>query len=490
MGMPVSRFSTFYKNGMYHSALNKFKLKVFVLHDPNDRKALSNLRNDFYQLSEETGKELLFVTFFSPVGFREVDSFVCSNETLLCDRSFTEDQMYALRQQLALEHIPFPMMLVTENVDSDDVIVTQLNGTDISNALRILSMRCKEQIPFSKENLETDVRDALCGQLPYEPNIFKKHLDLPLADIMTSYFARELVSKCAGNPILKNSLKEWSEYNEEHLKREMSAERQKEEPDSGRYDRLLIKHIEDKSIKKKILSIRTRGWEDIQGEMLLQEGPRMGFCCRPSGMHALTLQKHVSSYEIEDAYPFSIDESLMKGCERESLRSYRSAKQIFPKNGIDEDFEYTGVALYLNKVIEIELNSSIVQEMRECLGIEMPEYYCKYKEAKQSYKIESQDGKVYDLNAHIDNEWKRLELGPFLGAYSQMGRMKDESEFQMLKYEFKKILYRFYNRRNGPAHYLSMEKEDFIEQCEDFKKLVEFLPELIRRKEGVKSVKN
>lgn len=442
MGMPVSRFSTFYKNGMHHDELNNFNLKVIVLHNPDDANTLRMLKDNFNELSLQTGNKLLFVTFFSPANRGGNNPYSFSKEQMSCDVDFSSDQMYQLCQILALEHVPLPMLLLTDDVDSDKILAIQLNGNDIPEVLLKLSKQNQDIV--SNIDLTKSVLSA------FNPNIFAKNLDLPLSDILTSFFASEAVSECGYNSLLQNSLYKWSEENERNLKEKIKSEKKKEHPDKERYDRFLIKQIEDHAIRELIDRGRTYG----------------------------------SRSRYRDTR-IDIDVYLLDGIEKESTYAYNTAKRLISWMSDSYDNDYSGIALYLSKIIEIELNTSIVQEMRELLGIEMPEYYCKYKDGTQSYVITG-NNKEYNLNACKDGVWKRLELGTFLGAYSQMVKMQETFTFTPLEFEFKEVLYNFYSRRNDFVHYDVMRYGEFQEQCNDFKTLMQFLPELMKRKRAAK----
>ncbi len=464
---------------MHHSELDKFNLKAIVLHDPEDAKTFRMLKNDFYQLSYDTGDKFLFVTFFSLDNRRKPHSYRFSREQVAFDSDFPAEQIYLLRQQLDLDHIPLPIILLTADVDSDKIQVIQLRGDDIPHALLELSRR----VP-SIENDIDNTQFLLSRGFAYTPNIFTKQLDLPLADILTSFFAKEVIKESDHNPLLKDSLGKWSEADERKLKNELEAERKKDAPNPERYDRILLKLNEDRTTWNHLKAGCRCEMMCCNDEVQSQE-PSYGrmsthfLQCRTN-----ELRSNHSRNPLED-----IDDNLLDNIENESLTAFRTARRFLSAMSEQSDDDYAGIALYLSKIIEIELNTSIVQEMRKQLGIEMPAYYCKYKDCNQPFVIRDDErGKEFNLNARKDGVWKRLELGTFHGAYSQMIRMNTAySTFEPLAYEFKEALYRFYNRRNGPTHYEVMNYEEFKEQCDDFNFLLRFFPELMRRKTAVKA---
>ena len=60
--------------------------------------------------------------------------------------------------------------------------------------------------------------------------------------------------------------------------------------------------------------------------------------------------------------------------------------------------DYSALGLFLSKIIENEINHSLVQMIRKCHGIEMPDYYCKVKNNLGSLIVKSGNRDI-DLNA-------------------------------------------------------------------------------------------
>ena len=133
----------------------------------------------------------------------------------------------------------------------------------------------------------------------------------------------------------------------------------------------------------------------------------------------------------EAADRFFININRIKGCEPEtssSLISYNILTHYFAKlnsdvNQEDYSYDYSTLSLYLIKVFENELASSIVQQMRQALNIPMPDFYLEpYLKGEPLKFIVKTEERVVDLNM-IDKTsrcWIAPTLGDMQAAYKSM----------------------------------------------------------------------
>ena len=123
------------------------------------------------------------------------------------------------------------------------------------------------------------------------------------------------------------------------------------------------------------------------------------------------------NYKINpDLMPVDLEEEC-----RKFIRDYNFVLNAKLKNPDCEDEDYSALGLYLSKVVESEINHSLVQMIRKCHGIEMPDYYCKVKESINSLMVRS-GKKDIDLNATNPKNGKlcRLSLGEACFLWHQM----------------------------------------------------------------------
>lgn len=142
------------------------------------------------------------------------------------------------------------------------------------------------------------------------------------------------------------------------------------------------------------------------------------------------------------------------------LKTYKNFGNINNSLGIVLDPSLLNSSLL--KGVENELNLSVVQAMRERLGIPMPEYYAKYCPDGDAVIVRSQNRHRIDLNREKTNRNRRgnlesVSIGDVRGAYIDMVRDGQIDCFED-NYEFCDILYQFSQQRNNHAgvdyHYL------------------------------------
>ena len=84
--------------------------------------------------------------------------------------------------------------------------------------------------------------------------------------------------------------------------------------------------------------------------------------------------------------PFVIDNQLIIGCDQNSriyCESFNTLCQALPDDAIEissekmSELDLSALCIYMGKYVEQEINSSVVQLMRKCCGVSMPDYYCK-----------------------------------------------------------------------------------------------------------------
>lgn len=76
-------------------------------------------------------------------------------------------------------------------------------------------------------------------------------------------------------------------------------------------------------------------------------------------------------------------------------------------------YDFAPLINSLSRILELEINSSIVQDIRQMRGIEMPAYYKKYKPDHHDLKI-TIGTKEIDLNCENDGKLKPMMIGESL----------------------------------------------------------------------------
>lgn len=192
-----------------------------------------------------------------------------------------------------------------------------------------------------------------------------------------------------------------------------------------------------------------------------------------------------------------IDEKLTEGCDRLSRvygNMFNALQEIMQDEGKLKELnpiDYSAIGLYIGKFVEQEINSSVVQLMRQFCGIEMPDYYCKIC---HDYRINAdvKNGKrTIRLNEQKDPKHASLLKSIPLGdAYYALKQLKEEDPDGFFKdypwlndLIFLEAWRRLFMFRNDVAHIgtvidVQMLKENF----EFFQRFLRYMPDLLELK--------
>lgn len=188
-----------------------------------------------------------------------------------------------------------------------------------------------------------------------------------------------------------------------------------------------------------------------------------------------------------------IDEKLTEGCDRLSRvygNMFNALQEIMQDEGKLKELnpiDYSAIGLYIGKFVEQEINSSVVQLMRQFCGIDMPDYYCKMC---HDYRINADviNGKrTVRLNEQKDPKHASLLKSIPLGdAYYALIQLKKEDPDFFKDYlwlndkVFLEAWRRLFMFRNDVAHIgtvidVQMLKENF----EFFQRFLRFMPDIL-----------
>lgn len=192
-----------------------------------------------------------------------------------------------------------------------------------------------------------------------------------------------------------------------------------------------------------------------------------------------------------------IEERLTEGCDRLS-RVYGNMFNVLQEIMQDKEklkelspLDYSAIGLYIGKFVEQEINSSVVQLMRQFCGIDMPDYYCK---VCREYGI---DADVRDRNKNIRlneqnglNNTSELKTIPLGDAFHALERLKEEdsddffNDYPWLNdnvfLEAWRRLFRFRNRVAHIGELIDLEtlEENFV----FFQRFIKFMPDILELK--------
>lgn len=192
-----------------------------------------------------------------------------------------------------------------------------------------------------------------------------------------------------------------------------------------------------------------------------------------------------------------IEERLTEGCDRlsrvygnmfnalqEMMHNKEKLKELSP-------LDYSAIGLYIGKFVEQEINSSVVQLMRQFCGIDMPDYYCK---VCREYGIDADvknGNKIIRLNEQKDfNNPKLLKTIPLGDTYHALKRLKEEdpngffNDYPWLNdIVFLEAWRRLFAFRNKVAHIGELiDLETLEENFVFFQRFLKYMPQILELK--------
>lgn len=137
----------------------------------------------------------------------------------------------------------------------------------------------------------------------------------------------------------------------------------------------------------------------------------------------------------------------------------------YEKRATEVQWDFSSLICSLSKVLEIELNNSIIQWIRNKEGIEMPRYYNLVKpgfECKISDKI--------DLNAPVKGNERVCQTQTIgnIEVLMKIYREKMPKTLAQIAYELGRILYQIRDSRNLSSHTSVMTEKEFLDFYANF----------------------
>ena len=197
-----------------------------------------------------------------------------------------------------------------------------------------------------------------------------------------------------------------------------------------------------------------------------------------------------------------LKKELVKGCDSAS-RVYKSMFDVFLEVMQDSEklrnlspIDFSALGMYIGKFVEQEINSSVVQIMREFIGVEMPRYYCKkcpgyVKSVQTQYKNISLNSPNKD-----SEDYYALQTIPLGEAYVALDILKAEDNIRFFKKypwlydnDFLDAWWKLSKFRNKMAHIGEIIDADTLEDnFEYFLTFLEYLPYMIEAKKQLAPV--
>lgn len=444
--------------------MKSFVLSGVVVHDTHDHNLIERMEKNFVKWAEMTGKHFLFITFIHPsTDWKNSshchDGYWIDMDNLLTDSSFSKEDeertMPLLRDFMDLPHSGSYLML-TDNICSNSFYKVPICAETIEEQFVLITKYCDEEFDGVNHS-PADFQKLINALNAGEFSIMNSVLDV-LIDFTS---------------VTSNLVDNGEEMKLEQLKQA------------------------DKVIDKLRNKLRNYQGDDFEDRLFnLFECMEIVFTKLFSRNHSVlnpafrnAKAKHIKSEKYMDKYSVKLYET------------YSLLSSITEKTA--EDLDYSGLTIYLGKIVENELHLSVGQMIRWAMGIEMPTYYNKYCRLKKRVIVNSGDKKV-DLNqaqspSGSESCQKSIPMGTLLYVYENMYYYPEEiypepdtDKMQELDSKLLSFLKNFCSSYRNPAGHLdSNSKHTYEGAKQDFDIFINnYLIQLYKIKQFVRECDN
>ena len=374
--------------------MKQFVLSGVVVHDTNDHALIECIERNFVKWAEMTGDHFLFITFVHPsTDWKQSkhchDAYWFDTDKLLTDETFSkEDEVRTI--PLLREFMDLPQsgsyLVLTDNLASNNFHKIPISAETIEGKFQIITSYCEEEY-HGVEHSPSDFEKLLKALNASEFSAIESLIDV-LIDFtaVTSYLL---------NNGLNLQIEQCEKAHEviEKLRNKMRSY------DGNDFEDRLFNLFE---------------FTEIAFTRLHQDNP----------MHHMPLFRnrdltHFQSQDCLDAYSAKLYET------------YNRLSSIMGHQA--EDIDYSGLTIYLGKIVENELHLSVGQMLRWALDIEMPRYYNKFCYSKRGMAKVQLGTQIVNLNEaisayEIESRQKSIPMGTLLRVYKNMYYNIDQME--------------------------------------------------------------
>lgn len=393
MGMAMNRFDMFcqLRDDMKMSGkFNQFVLSAVIVHDNSDTKLVSEIKANFINWAELTGERFLFVTFVPPSGaWRKSkycsDTYWVNKSTLMADHHLSRRDEEATNSLLR-DFMGLPSrgsyIVLADKLDSVNLCSIPTSAASIAGQLEMVTRYCngkEERLPSHFNRLLQDLNGV---KQKTRKSFIDSLIDYTSLISPLNAFGRHFgKNRQRGNAarVLNSRLSE--------------LERLDEEAYFEGYSQLSA--VAEVAIKN---SSRNSDW--LRGPGALEYINNDGF-------------------------------RLLSDYSQTLYKTYRFLERILTEHQeliLPFNLDYSFLTVNLGKIIEYELNLSILQMLRFVMGIEMPSYYNRFSLRNGDIEIPAGNTTV-KINCPLDawgaeasdlSPLKGIPIGNLMYAYEDM----------------------------------------------------------------------
>ena len=467
MGLPLSRFEMMAglcsREAYIVDTFSRFKVICLILHDPYDERFKNKIRRCFNLLYHETGKDMLFITMVDIPDIERRVLFAKSSDdriklNLASEREIDDRLMLNCFIRSAAPDTQLPAIVVTTDLLSDEYAVLDTSEAGFENQLIEIGHFCSRSIdrfPVSDPRFF----DLLQYIGPCQLVQGSRSLSEQFADVLA----------LKRNTYRRYS-KQWADKRLDELRIEMEKSPGDREACIAYYN---YKIGVDKAKRAEMSNL-----EDA-GDIIFNQGlPDMYEHGDPS-KRPIREGEGVSFYRQYKINTDSIDG--FENCEALSkcdIEQFNSQLRFFikGKNPALDTIMYTDrarqcirsfmpLSIFLSVFLEREINLSLVQMMRQGFGIEMPEYFCRFKRDCKAV-VRGKKGFEVGLNkCKYPDKWVPLMFGEAYYAYKTLcdpNGEKEQPHFEPIGDNFLSLWNNLLDVRNSAGH-AQYEPEDIVD---------------------------
>ena len=401
-----------------------YKMVCIVLPDPYDDSFRRRMKASFLALHEQTGQDMLFITFVNPPkewrdSRRSQDFLSVEKQNLFTEEGSDDKQLISSFIRSTAPNTQLPVIIVTDDLMSDKYAILESSISRFEQQLVEIGLFCTNSD----------------GRTPVTDGHFLEVLDTLGRYQIIRDEARPLAARLADvfaiQPHNYESFsKSWADARLKELEDEMKV---------GGQDAAVAYYNYQTSIQKAQDTIRRNSAPKPAPDQQGSRPPRGGDDIR------LLITDERAEISIEYAPTFykqyKIEEHSIKGfrlCEplsKDNIEQFNNQLQflqfsIHKRRPSEDDLMYLDsehsrvrsfmpLACFLNDFMDREINLSLVQQMRQLYGIEMPEYFARFKHGcRVSVQTPNQEVK---LNAVTwPDKWVPVMFGQAMYAYEEV----------------------------------------------------------------------
>lgn len=429
MGLPLSRFQMmsglFSGDYFYARKLSQFKMVCIVLPDPYDNTFRRRMKDSFLALHEQTGQDMLFISFVNPPKEwrdtrRSLDFESVEKQNLFAEEGSDDKQLISSFIRSTAPNTQLPAIIVTDDLISDRYVILESSISRFEEQLVEIGLFC------TNSDGRTQVIDGRFLEVLDKLGRYQIIRDetRPLAARLADVFAIQPRN-------YERFSKSWADARLTALEQEMK---------NGGQDAAVAYYNYQTSIQKAKDTIRRINTPKPPASDQHSIRP-------PKGGDEFRLLITDEMAEITPEYAptfykqYKIEEHGVKGlrlCEplsKDNIEQFNNQLQflqftIHKRHPSEDDMMYMDsehsrvrsfmpLACFLNDFMDREINLSLVQQMRQLYGIEMPEYFARFKPGCWA-KVQTPRQEV-KLNAVTSpDKWVPVMFGQAMYAYLEV----------------------------------------------------------------------